>query len=133
MHSAANRAKILWSVMSMMKKRETVEDGLKVLGKKRKKIMEIENMEEGGVGLFEENEVLCKPSEDTVCNNYSMHGVSSSDSNYYILRKILPHEFLMGTLRRRVEDREGGLPFNEGCGKQGNIMMEKAVRRAIYD
>eukprot|EP00957_Ditylum_brightwellii_P037468 2833872-Ditylum_brightwellii.AAC.1 len=35
-----------------------------------------------------------------------MHGVSSSDSKYNILRKILPHDFLLGTSRRRVEDRE---------------------------
>eukprot|EP00957_Ditylum_brightwellii_P199509 15208247-Ditylum_brightwellii.AAC.1 len=57
-------------------------------------------------GYLRKNEVLYKSSEDNVCSNYPMHVVSSSDSKYNILRKILPRDFLLGTLRRRVEDRE---------------------------
>eukprot|EP00957_Ditylum_brightwellii_P095687 7290714-Ditylum_brightwellii.AAC.1 len=62
-----------------------------------------------------------------------MHGVSSSDSKYNILRKILSHNFLLGTLRRRFKGREGGLTFNKGCGKQRDLTMEKAVRGAVHD
>eukprot|EP00957_Ditylum_brightwellii_P139638 10642555-Ditylum_brightwellii.AAC.1 len=73
--------------------------------------------EEEGVGLSEENEVLYKQSKDNVCNNYPMHRVSSSDSKYNISRKILPHDFLLRTSRRRIEYREVGLTFDKGCGK----------------
>eukprot|EP00957_Ditylum_brightwellii_P077952 5924896-Ditylum_brightwellii.AAC.1 len=31
-----------------------------------------------------------------------------------ILRKILPHDFLLGILRRREEDKEGGLTCDKG-------------------
>jgi hypothetical protein len=146
-------------VMSMMKKRETVKDGVKALGEKRKKIIEMEKAwKKEGWGYLRKNEVLYKPSEDNVCSNYPMHGVSSSDSKYNILRKILPHDFLLGTLRRRVEDREGGLTFDKGRGKvhevkeciftvlyilavriwihgmqQWDLTREKAVRGAVHD
>eukprot|EP00957_Ditylum_brightwellii_P104069 7928391-Ditylum_brightwellii.AAC.1 len=64
-----------------MKKRETVKDGVKALGEKRKKLIEMEKAwKKEEWGYLRKNEVLYKPFEDNVCSNYPMHGVSSSDS-----------------------------------------------------
>eukprot|EP00957_Ditylum_brightwellii_P091199 6943415-Ditylum_brightwellii.AAC.1 len=106
-----------WIVMTMKKKRVTMKDGVKELGDNQKKQVEMEKAwKKEGWCYQRKSETIWKPSEEFVCNNYPVHEVSSSDTKYDILRKNLPHDFLLGTLRRRAEDREGGLTFDKGNG-----------------
>ena len=142
----------------MIKKRETVKDGVKGLGEIRKKKQEIEKAwKKEGWSFLRRHETVLKLGEESVVESYPLHRVSATDSKYDILRKILPLEFLMGTLRRRVEEREGGLTFDKGVGKSytvkesiftvlcilavriwihgrqnRDVTMEKAVREAVY-
>jgi len=97
----------------VIKKRETVKDGVKGLGEIRKKKQEMEKAwKKEGWSFLRRHETVLKLGEESVVESYPLHRVSATDSKYDILRKILPLEFLMGTLRRRVEEREGGLTFD---------------------
>ena len=67
------------------------------------------------------NETVDTKAGDSAMSDFPVHGCSREDSPYDIFRSLMPPKLVLGTLKKRGEERLDGLMLNKGKGKMYTV------------
>ena len=94
--------------------RASVNELAKTVATNRLKREESEKrFQKSGWGIIKKNETLVERSKSGLVDYFPIHKVTTFDSKFDVMKKILPTDFLMGEMEQRREGRYGGLTFEK--------------------